>query len=160
MTSAYVRKINLSPLWKWTLGISVASLGISIWYFVDTLAFVFKFSTYEQEAFKELIQFGAVVVLLGFVISNILRGKFSSVPWLLLVASVVEDLAFRFMNSIESGTFNLPLVNYFKAGGWNSTLQEAGPAIALMQLLISGVIYLLLASTVLAFVALKKKSNR
>lgn len=156
MNSSSKNNTATIALWRWALGLSIASLAIVSWYFVDTLAFVFKFSTYEPEAFKELIQFGTVIVLLAFVVSNTLRGKYSFVPWLLLIATVVEDLAFRVINSIESGTFNLPLVKYFEAGAWASTYQEAGLAIALMQFLISGVIYLLIPATVLGFIALKK----
>lgn len=156
MNSSANKSISLSTLWRWVLGLSVASLAIVTWYFVDTLAFVFKYSTYEQEAFQELIQFGAVIALLAITVSNILRRKFSLVPWLLVIASVVADIALRVVHSLEVGTFKLPLVNYFQADAWNSTLTEAGPAIALMQFLISGVIYLLVSATVLGFIAIKK----
>lgn len=159
MNSSANKSISLSTLWRWVLGLSVASLAIVTWYFVDTLAFVFKYSTYEQEAFQELFQFGAVVALLAITVSNILRRKFSLVPWLLVIASVVADIALRVVHSLEVGTFKLPLVNYFQADAWNSTLTEAGPAIALMQFLISGVIYLLVSATVLGFIA-KKKFNK
>lgn len=159
MTTSDVPKTDLSIFWKWTFGLSVTSLAIVTWYFVDTLAFVLKYSTYEQEAFQEILQYGAVIVLLGFVVSNVLRRKFTLVPWLLLIASIVADIAPRILHSLETGVLNLPLVKYFEAGAWNTTLAEAGPAIALMQFLISGVIYLLVAATVLGFVALKKMNK-
>lgn len=156
MSSTNNKTITLTNLWRWAFSLSITSLAIVTWYFVDTLAFVFKYSTYEQEAFLEIFQFGAVIGLLALVVSNILRRKFSLVPWLLLIASFVADIAPRIFNAFETGAFNLPLVRYFEAGAWNTTFEEAGLAIALMQFCISGVIYLLVAATVLGFVALRK----
>lgn len=154
--------VSISPLesltgyWKFTLGLVIASAAIIAWYFIDTLVFIINYSTWEQEATQELLELTTTLVLLGAAIVLIVKHRFKIVPWLLVGAAVVIDLAQRLISTIDTGNFYLPLVRYFQANAWQTTLDEAGASIALMQFFISGVAYPVILATVLAFIARRK----